>query len=107
MGEGGPEMTSSMSHPASAVAGESQGGVYGAALCSRRGSIPEMALIHRQGVAPPPWAQAGRSGRRRRFAELGGRRAAGSRQALPCTPELELKLSVSAGTAGATTALQM
>lgn len=99
-------MTSSMSHSASAVAGESQGGVYGAALCSRRGSIPEMALIHRQGVVPPPWAQAGRSGCRRRFAELGGRRAAGPRQALLCTPELDVKLSVSAGTAGATTALQ-
>lgn len=35
MGEGGPEMTSSMSHLASARARECWGGVYGAASCSR------------------------------------------------------------------------
>lgn len=62
VGERGPEMTSSMSHSVSAPAGESQGEVYGAASCSMRRTNHEMALIHCQGAAHPPWAQAGRSG---------------------------------------------
>lgn len=52
-----PEMTSSVSHSASAPAGESLGGVHGAAYCSRRGTNHEMASIHCQGAAHPPWAQ--------------------------------------------------
>ena len=76
-GEGGPEMTSSVSHSASAPAAESQGGGYGTASCSRQGANPEMALVHCQGVAHPSRAQARRSGCRRRFPDLGDRRAAG------------------------------
>lgn len=42
VGDGGSEMTSSVGHSASAPAGESQGGVYGAASCNRRGTNCKM-----------------------------------------------------------------
>lgn len=108
MGRGrSPEMTSSVSHLASAPAGESQGGVHGAASCSRRGTNHEMASIHCQGAAHPPQAQARRSGRRGRFTELGSRGAGAWSQALLRIPEVDgVKLSAGAHTAGATSALQ-
>lgn len=45
------------------------------------------------------WAQ-------KKFTELGGRRAVGSRQALVCIPEMDLKLPVSAHSVGTMKALQ-
>lgn len=72
-GERGPGMTSSVSHPASALAGESQGGVYGFVSHSR-----VEPTTRRSGGGSPPQAQAWRSGYGR-FTKLrvGGRRAVG------------------------------